>query len=405
MCTISINPSSVVASPVSGQSGLIDVTVSGTVANCSSNQIKVVIDCGGTPPTVMATITGSNWTATARTSCPCGSNVAISVTCLDPIPCSDFLRINPLLCNCCPILSMPQPCIQYDPSGVALVRVEADVIIPPGCAPVILQLDYGDGSPLAPPETFNNTSGQQQSYVYPSTPAVHAYAPGHTRTVTVTVLSPPGCGAQQGTITINQLPPCATKPFLSLMCKLAYALILFSAPVAAVLWAAYAFGCSASTVFSAAIGASITAGVFLLFYFLLCTDCDCKPLLRLVSQCLIVTGILLLLFAFRPTCVAFLNALSASSQTWWVLGAAALLLVIGFTSLYKTWYLGSCCFITFCDFLKAVILAMVVAFVAAIFVFLVLTPTFCSGQGLLLALMVANFILTLAGILQNWAKC
>jgi hypothetical protein len=80
------------------------------------------------------------------------------------------------------------------------------------------------------------------------------------------------------------------------------------------------------------------------------------------------------------------------------------LLGLGFLVLWRVWYAQGCCPVFICDFWKAVILAMTVAFAAAVFVYAVLSPN-TSPASLLLALLVCIFILNLAGIQANANRC
>ena len=345
----------------------------------------------------MATITGNTWTATVRVGCPCGGVVRITAQCLDSPPCMDGYD-TALTCNCCPDPSTIPPCVEFDASGQGIVGFKTHVKIDPGCAPVTIQRDFGDGN-VAPPQTFTNWKGTPQTFNYLH---IHSYAPGHTRVSTLNVLSPTNCRVERITVTIDASPPaCVSYPIVALLCKIAYLLVLFFAPVAAILTAVIALGCTSSLTKSSAIGAAIATGVLLLVLLLLdCKKCTCMLLIKLLGQFLLVLAVLVCLFVFPPRCIV----LTVKYPMFLVIVAAAALLGLGFLVLWRIWYGQGCCPVFICDFWKAVVRAMTVAFAAAIFVYAVLSPPILPAN-LLLALIVLMFILYLANIQANANKC
>src|SRR5947199_9746671 len=113
MCTISINTASITAIPLGSNpsAGPTQISLSGTVANCSSNSVTVEVAClGKAPSKVNAVISGGTWTASLQSKCSCGAPVTITATCNDTPPCT-ATHGTTLICNCCPQIST-SVCVQ-----------------------------------------------------------------------------------------------------------------------------------------------------------------------------------------------------------------------------------------------------------------------------------------------------
>jgi hypothetical protein len=392
MCTISINPASITAVPL-GPGLEAQVSVSGTVANCTSNSITVTVSCpnvkGGSP----AVISGGTWTATVPSKCICGSAMTITATCNDPTPCSATLTTT-LTCNCCPQLSTDPICPpQYQTSGPALIKFVTNVSVPNGCNPVTVQRDFGDGTFGA---THTYTSGQN-AYV-----ETHAYATGVIYTSTVNVLSPSSCTPDVISVPVLPPPPCATSNFVAAICTFFEFLFLLNGSAALVTgFATFYPPCTLinNLLPAIAIGFAIAALFALGILTLLCRKCTCRLVVRLLGQLVLIAGVLLAMF-LAPGCVT----LPLLSMLWVTL----LVLLIGWVTLFVLWYQRSCCPLKICDFWRAVVQAMVVAVIAAVVVFTALAGG-ASAIGLAISVALAFAILTLASLQvvmnQNAGNC
>lgn len=82
-CTITI--SSVVGILPSGATLPTSIIVSGSASGCATGEIKVTIQCGGSPASVSVPVDGSgNWTATfSQPQCPCSKAITVTATCSD----------------------------------------------------------------------------------------------------------------------------------------------------------------------------------------------------------------------------------------------------------------------------------------------------------------------------------
>jgi hypothetical protein len=393
MCTLTINQAATVAVPIGNNQ--IEVTLSGTVANCTSNDITVMIDCRAPSGAGSAVISGNTWTATIRLGCPCGSPVTINATCKDSPPCSASYSTT-LTCTCCPTgISTGPICVEYEPSGQALVKFVTMVNVQSGCFPVTVQRDFGDG-----------TMGSPKTYTDLSTPdtEIHIYSAssvGHIYTSIVNVLSPASCTASQTTtVTIDPSPPCATWPLLTAICKVFQFSFLLSGSASIVLFISLLAGCSGnnSSLLQLATGLAISAVILLLLIWAACRKCICRFLLKLLGQLLLVIGVLLSMFIVQPACLQL--ALGTFTALTWIILITVVVLLFGYFVLHRLWYGQGCCPVTICDFWQAVIFAMTVAFVAALVVFVAL-PLGVQALGLVLALLLANSIMNFAGIQIN----
>jgi hypothetical protein len=277
--------------------------------------------------------------------------------------------------------------VQYDTSGHAVVTFDFQVTVQTGCAPVTLQRDFGDGTPLAPPQTFG--VGQGQAYT-----DVHTYAAGHTYTSSVNVLSRPSCAPTTTTLTINPPPPCSVIPFVVHICTWAKFLFLVNGAAGAVSFLAGSTGCSAvnPALLGIAGAFSSAALIFLAIILFGCLKCACRLPLKLLGQLLLVCGVLLCMFIVQPTC------LQIPGSVLGIIILTLLVFLVGFTIVLQAWYSIGCCKLTICDYWQAVAEAMTAAFVAAPLVFFAVTPAGVSPLGLGLSLLVAYLIAIYAGV-------
>jgi hypothetical protein len=394
MCTISINPGSIIG--VSTAGGTITVlTVSGTVANCSTNTIKVTATCQGYSAYALATISGNTWTATnLDVKCLCGTPVTITATCQDPTPCTDTLNNITPICSCCPTgVSTGPICVEYNSAGQALVKFTTNVNVPAGCAPVIVQRDFGDGY-LGSQKTYPNQSQPDtEIHIYNTSSGV-----GNVYTSIVNILSPSSCPPSQTTVTISQPPLCATNSLVAAICRILQFFFLLTGSTAIVFFISKLGGCSAVS-FSLIGGLAASAVIFLLIIWAACRDCVCAFLQKLLGQLLLVIGVLLSMFIVQIACLQLTLGPPFTPLTWIIL-ITVVVLYFAYLVLHGLWYRQGCCPVTICDFWQAVIFAMIVVFAAALVAYLVLAPG-VQALGLVLALVFANAIMTFAGIQIN----
>jgi len=363
MCTIAINPASIVAVPI-GTTGTL-VTVSGTIANCVSNAIKVTITCPGSSVFVGAVITGNTWTAQVDPHCICGTPVTITATCQDTVPCTATLN-TVLNCGCCPQVSTTANQGLYNSSGQQLITFMTHLTFPSGCA-VTVQRDFGDGT-LGAIKTFTSLPNPNP---YPET---HAYSVGSSYTSNLNVLSYASCPPFSKQVIVSTVAPsCATSSFCAAVCRLFQFLFLLFGSTAGVLFIACTSPiCNPPTAFPllpVATGWAIAAGAFLLLLFVFCRKCVCGFWLKMLAQLLVIIGAVMFMFVPpQPNCTQPLPF----PTPWTALWAALLVLIIGvFPLLYASWYqqLKTVCPLTICDFWQAIKDAATIAILAAFLVF------------------------------------
>lgn len=363
MCTITIDPSSIVAQSLGvGES---HVSVSGTVTGCSSNSVTVTIACtGAVLPSVNAVITGNTWSISTNCKCGCGTPVTITATCNDPTPCSATYYTT-LVCYCCPQITTDPPNTGlYNSSGQQLVTFVTHLTFPSGCT-VTVQRDFGDGTPLGIIHTF---SVSPASYT-----ETHPYTTSFIYNSTVTVLSMPTCGpsAPAQVNVLSAPPPCATVSFVAAFCRLLQFLFLLLAGASGALFiAAISTDCTAANTALVGVATSlaVAAAVLLVILLLLCMKCICGFFLKLLGQLFIIVGAVTVMYAPPPICVQpfpYLTPFVAFS-------AALIILVTGASGiLYGIWYNmnQNVCPLKICDywiaFRDALIVAILSTFIVA----------------------------------------
>jgi hypothetical protein len=364
MCTIAINPASIVAVPI-GTLGTL-VTVSGTVSNCTSNNIKVTVACPGSSVFAGAVVTGNSWTAQVDPRCICGTPVTITATCEDSPPCTATLN-TVLNCGCCPQIHTSVNLGLCNSSGQQLVTFMTSLNFPAGCT-VTVQRDFGDG-----------TSGTIQTFTSLPNPnpyaETHAYNLGSGYTSTLKVLSQASCGLSSvGVVLSPTCPLCAINSFISAACKLGQLLFLvFGAAASILLIAATSAVCVTANgaLVPTAGGYAITAGITFGLLILFCRKCICGFFLKMFAQLLIIVGAVLFMFVLPLNCMQPLPFPTPFSA----LGLASLVLVVGvFGVLYASWYnsppgFKDICPLTICNFWQAVKDALLFAILAAFLVY------------------------------------
>jgi hypothetical protein len=392
MCTITINPASILAVPV-GSTGML-VTVGGTVTNCTSNSIKVTITCLGQAVFHGATISGNSWTATVDPKCPCGTPATITATCEDTSPCTATYSTT-LTCNCCPQVSTTVNQGLCNSAGQRLITFVTTLAFSAGCS-VTVQRDFGDGS--FPGAVRNLTSGSSTTFT-----ETHAYAPG-TYISNLNVLSNSFCGPSSASVTVPSCPICATSSFWAATCKLfRYLFLLFGAVALVLGTASLSPACVTINNLLPAVagGFAASAGVLLALLLLICRKCVCALLARLLGQLMVMVGVLLFMFWLPPVCVQPAPFPSPSS----VLSLALLTLLAGaFGVLYGSWYQQqkNVCPLTICDYWLALQEALTIAVLAAILVAGALGPGLTiSGLGLGLLVITVALISVNHQILHN----
>jgi hypothetical protein len=402
MCTIAINPASVSAIPVGNG---MQVTVSGTVNNCVSQNVWVMIECGGRPPIRgQAVITGSTWTITLISQCPCGTQITITAVCNGTPSCQDVYTTT-LTCNCCPTISTEPPCFEYDSSGHALVRFKTHVNVPGGCAAVTVLRDFGDGS-FGQSQTY----GANTSNIYSE---VHAYVAGYVYHSTVNVTSPalsPPCPSSQISIQTSQPPPCAQNYWLGVFCMIAQMAFLIFAGTAIVMTFMEIFGCGAFVTNSMLGGFVLLAIVAFLFIWFACAQCACDFARKLLGQLLLVCGILFSMLIVPSACIGllFIPNVTNAKETAFFIGLTVLLLFFGWLVLHLLWQGQGCCPVTICAVWQAIIVAMASAVAACLLVFIMTNPA-VQPWGFVTGCLLAGFITNIAHnqiiINQNAHNC
>lgn len=372
MCTITINPASIVAVPI-GTTGA-HVTVSGTIANCTSN-VRVTIACTGSSVSGNAVITGNTWTAQIRPGCICGTLVTITATCLDSPPCTATLN-TVLNCGCCPTVTTTANQGLYNNAGQQLITFMTHLTFPAGCA-VTVQRDFGDGTSGA----IMNFTSLPNPNPYPET---HAYNVGSSYTSHLNVLSHASCSPSSiNPVVSTTAPSCATKSLFTALCKLFRFLFLVFGATSAVLFVAAipppgsgtvpTAGCIVvnNALLAIATGWAIAAGIFFGLLYLCCRKCVCGFFVKMLGQLLVIVGGILFMFVLPANCMQpfpFTTPFAA-------LVFAALILVIGVAGvLYASWYLSppgfkNICPLTICDFWQAIKEAFIFAILAAFLVY------------------------------------
>ena len=388
MCTITINPSSIVVQSLGP--GASHVSVSGTVSGCTSNSITVTVGCVGTAPAQgNAVITGNTWSIATDCKCGCGTPVTITATCNDPTPCTATYYTT-LVCFCCPQITTTANPGLYTSSGQQLVTFITQLTFAAGCT-VTVQRDFGDGTPLGSVHTFNTSPA---SYT-----ETHAYNTSFIYSSTVTVLSMPSCGPLAPTqVNVSTPPPpCATSSFLAAFCKLLqFLFLLLGGAAGALAIAAISPACNTANPALAGLATTlaVVAGAILLLLVLLCRKCVCGFLLKLFGQLLVIVGSVTVMYAPPPICVQPVPYASPFTA----FSAALLILLIGASGiLYGIWYNMNryVCPLTICDFWNAFRDALLVAIFAAFIV----GPNVGAGinlSALGLALLVISLLLILA---------
>jgi hypothetical protein len=388
MCTITINPSSIVVQSLGA--GASHVSVSGTVSGCTSNSVTVTIACAATAPAHgNAVITGNVWSVSTDCKCGCGTPVTITATCNDTTPCTATYYTT-LVCYCCPQITTSVNNGLYNSSGQQLVTFVTQLTFPSGCT-VTVQRDFGDGTPLGSIHTFTVSPASYNE--------THPYNTSSIYNSTVNILSMPSCGPSPGAqVNVSSPPPpCATSSFLAAFCRLLQFLFLLLAGAAGALFiAAISPVCNANpALVGVATSLAVVAGILLLILLLLCLRCVCGFFLKLMGQLLVIVGAVTIMYAPPPICVQpvpYLTPFAAFS-------AALLILLIGASGiLYGIWYNMNryVCPLTICDFWIAFRDALIIAILAAFIV----APN--VGAGIILsALGLALLVITLLLILAN----
>jgi len=387
MCTISINQASLVATPIGSNAS--QISLSGTVANCTSQSVWVEVACQGIAPSrAQAVISGNTWTVTLQSKCPCGTPITITAVCNDTPPCTDTFSPT-LICNCCPTIKTRPICIEYR-SGKAFVKFITDVTVPNGCGPITAQRDFGDGT-LGSLHTYTTGQNSTANNLNIEIHSYNTYSFPYNVTSTVHQLSPPSCPpTTQVTFTIDPPPPCSVSFWVGLICNVARFLFLLYASAGVVSFVASFTGCLTfnSALTPIALGFAAGAGFFLLILWLACRKCMCDLLLKLLGQLLMVLGVIFSMFILQTNCFS-------PSMTAMILLTAALLW-FGYLIL-RGWYGQACCPVSICDFWRAIIDAMLVAFVGALLVFLILQGG-VAAFGIGLALLLAYLIMAYASL-------
>jgi hypothetical protein len=406
MCTISIDPNSISTAPATG--GYVVLTVSGTIANCTSNNVGVTIACPGSSTGVhQGHVTGNSWTASGDVKCNCGDTVTIVATCNDPTPCSTTYTTQ-FLCNCCPTVHANANPGLWNSAGQQLVTFVTNLSFPAGCS-VTVQRDFGDTSFGAShtfttsPATYNET---------------HAYNVGGY-TSHLNILSNPVCGPTSTTATTSPggAPPCATNSLWASACTVLQVLFLLSAAVAAVLFIASSSPlCSAVNPLLAPIatGLAISAGVFLLLLYLFCRKCVCGFFVKLFGQLFVIVGAVLFMFVLPTILPALINCAQPFPflAPYAALGAAVIALLIGAAALLSGgWYVQyrTVCPLNICDYWQAVRTALILAVIAVTIVFIALAGGVPLVPHALFAVVIIFILLILVAleiiINQNAGNC
>lgn len=377
MCTISINSSLVVGSPLQQGS---DVYVSGTVAGCTSGVIEVSVDCAGGAYTALAQISGGVWSAQIKSHCICDQHVVIQAVCQDPIPCSATYS-GLLKCtapSCCPtVINNTHAMGTWNSAGQRLVTFDTKLSVPAGCS-VTVQRDFGDGT-LGAVKFL--TSGTSQYW------ETHPYSYG-SYTSKLNIISPVGCGLYTDAVSnLTPAPPCATNSWWQTACVVLENLVLlYMVTSGTILTASWLLACVtiSPTAYAAALGMVMAAGLMLGVMYFFCMDCECGGplgfLIKRVGQAILGSGVAVLVFAF---------------PCWAAFGLSAVLIGIGAgLVLSAQWYLAyeHVCPLTICDYWWAYANSMWIALSAAVLVFML---TGASFFGMLLvmvtvAVMLAN---------------
>lgn len=198
MCTISIASFSHVAT----SNTTTDIIVNGTATNtggsgCST--VDVTVTCGTNTVTGSVAVVAGTWTITLNSLCLCNDTITITATCTTGGSCSDTIT-GMIACNCCPSIGVKQTILPCTPSGLRPIQIDVTIVIPLQCAPLSVQLDFGDSTSGAV-HTYT-TSG---SYAFTE---IHNYNPsGFPYTGALNVLVPTGCPPTTFVVNAPQCPP------------------------------------------------------------------------------------------------------------------------------------------------------------------------------------------------------
>src|SRR6185437_1264818 len=299
-------PCSITVNSVVYNSGTL--YISGTVNGCPGSTVNISGTCGSTPFTgsgtqVTPTIT---WNAAIPVTCSCGGSISFTATCSTIPTCTvTYTFANLFFCPTINILSN-----HLGQCNNAGTQQSVDIYIgyvrtPAGC-PFVVEINWGDGSPVQTVTLTNVTPNAYQIN--------HYYNIGGTYTATVSIVSPFGCPADTQTTTFgvpSPCPNCSSFSFFRFLCKLFEYIFVFSSVMALVLAASI---CGVSFV----IPFLIALGISLLFIILICRQCLCGPIPKLTGEILFSMGITLLMFLLPPrgSCFpvqAVLNLLTAFS--------------------------------------------------------------------------------------------
>jgi hypothetical protein len=383
MCTITISPA-YNASP--GAPGHTLVSLEGTYI-CTSD-IDVTITCAGatSQTTAAVKINSTMWIAEVDVpNCPCGSPATITATCHDLPPCTATLN-TALMCNCCPQITTVANQGPWTSSGQSLITFVTTLTFPAGCS-VTVQRDFGDGN-MGTPQTFTSSPATYQE--------THPYNPTHIYTSNLNVLSNAFCGASSGQITVLSAPPCATQPWLGILCRLFQSLfVLFGAVAGAIFFASISPACLAANPLPIATGSAVTAVLILAFLQLFCRKCVCQFLSKLIGQMFVAIGMVLVMFVIPPNC--FGPPIVA-------LGAAVLSVFFGAALVLNgAWYQPNItvCPLTICNYWRAVTEGLIAAFIAAIIVFISLGSAVPVWPNLFVALAAIAIFMILSNLQEQ----
>ncbi len=381
MCTVTINPASISAVPLGANNMLL--SLSGTVANCTSNSVTVTLVGPGGPSNHQATISGSSWSGTLETLCPCGSSVKIIVTCNDSTPCSATYNTT-LFCNCCPGISATYK-EGLCSNGLRLITFKTTVTVPPQCV-VSVQRDFGDGT-SGVVMTYNSTQTYTETHGYPQNNSLFLS--------NVNVVSNLTCPPLTHTVNVvNSLcGACSSEPWLALFCMILRLGVVVAGATATALFLAGGTGCG-----TVSVGAyyAIAAAAALLFILVWCQDCICQWWTKLPGQLLTAFGASFFLFV-PPSC-------SSLSISGWFNPALAIagvcLFFVGMLWLLRqAWWIGNedICPLNECDYWDAVAEAMFCAGIATAFIVIAIPTLGTVNLGL--ALGVIGLVLALAAVM------
>ena len=184
-CTITIG--SVVGILPSSATAPTSIEVSGTATGCTTGELKVTIDCGGTPTSILVPIdSAGNWFATfdSNVDCACDKPISVTATCTDgqceaktsvplrckpPAPCPTIGDVTVVVDGCAGSGTVP-----------ATATAVFTVTLVPATSGCTYTWNFGDGSPT----------------VTTTVPTVtHVYSTAGTFTASVIVTCPSQTGS------------------------------------------------------------------------------------------------------------------------------------------------------------------------------------------------------------------